>query len=100
MPSGKKRTHDEFVKEVSVKNPSVQILGVYQKNTSPILCKCSLCDYEWSPTPKTILNGHGCPRCSNNVKLSNDDFIKRLEQSNPHFANIALLSEYNGMSKK
>lgn len=100
MPSGKKRTHDEFVKEVSIKNPSVRIVGVYKKNTSPILCKCSLCDYEWSPTPKTILNGHGCPRCSNNIKLSNDDFIKRLEQCNPHFANIVLLSEYDGMSKK
>ncbi|MBR1974266.1 MAG: hypothetical protein IKA20_00265 [Clostridia bacterium] len=100
MPSGKKRAHAEFIESVSIKNPSIQILGIYKKNTSPILCKCSRCDYKWSPTPKTLLNGHGCPRCSNNIKLSNDDFVKRLKFNNPHFSNIALLSEYEGMSKK
>lgn len=100
MPSGKKRTHDEFVQEVRVKNPTIQILGTYQKNILPIACKCSICEYEWNPTPKSLLGGHGCPRCSNNLKLTKEEFVESLKKNNPHFGKFSLVGEYDGMSKR
>lgn len=100
MPSGKKRTHEEFIKELSKINASIQVLGIYKKNTIPILCKCSICGYEWSPIPKTILKGHGCPSCANNLKLSEDSFLDLLKKNNPHFDTFILLGNYDGMSKR
>ena len=100
MPSGKKRTHDEFIRELSKINASIQVLSRYEKNILPILCRCSVCGYEWNPIPKTLLNGHGCPCCANNLKLSMDDFIKLLKKNNPHFDTFTLLGTYEGMSQK
>ena len=100
MPSGKKRTHEEFVKMVSVKFPTIQILGIYQKNILPIHCKCSVCGYEWDPTPKMLLAGHGCPQCSKCRKLTNEEFIERLKNHNPNFGKFSLIGEYDGMSKR
>lgn len=100
MPSGKKRTHDEFMKELTLKNGDVQVLGTYQKNTHPIACRCGVCGYEWSPTPKSLLNGHGCPKCSNNVKLSHAEFLELLNNKNPKSSTFILIENYEGMSKR
>lgn len=100
MPSGKKRTHDEFVRELSKINSSIQVLGIYEKNVIPVLCRCSICGYEWKPVPKTLLKGHGCPCCANNLKLSNDDFIALLKKNNAHYETFAVLGNYEGMSQK
>ena len=45
MPSGKKRTHGEFVSELSKINSTIQVLGTYEKNVLPVLCRCSICNY-------------------------------------------------------
>lgn len=100
MPSGKKRTHEEFVQAVYAKNPTIQILGVYQKNIVPISCKCSICGHKWNPLPKSLLGGHGCPRCSNNLKLTKEEFVESLKQNNPNFGKFSLIGDYDGMSKK
>ena len=100
MPSGKKRTHGEFVYELSKINSSIQVLGTYEKNVLPVLCRCSICGYEWNPIPKALLNGHGCPCCANNLKLSMTDFIALLKKNNPHFDTFTVIGNYEGMSQK
>ena len=62
--AGIKRTHDEYVSEVSVINPDIQVIGIYTNVHTKILHKCKIDGYEWSPTPKQILQGSGCPVCS------------------------------------
>lgn len=100
MPRGKKRTHKEFLNELSQKNNSILVLGIYQKNIQPIACRCMVCGYEWTPTPKSLLNGHGCPKCSNNVKLSNEEFLELLKRKNQKSSTFILIGNYDGMNKK
>lgn len=60
----KKKTHDEFINEISVINPNITILDKYSGINSKILCKCNICEYKWNPVPDSLLHGHGCPRCN------------------------------------
>ncbi len=36
MPNGKKRTHDEFVCELSKINANIEVVGIYQKTSLPL----------------------------------------------------------------
>lgn len=100
MARGKKRTHDVFIKELKAITNSIHVIGLYQKNTIPIHCKCSICGYEWRPTPKILLKGIGCPRCAGHYKLTHEDFIKRLHKDNPKSSLFDVISKYEGMQKK
>lgn len=61
----KKKTTEEFRGEMSVVNPSIEVLGEYTGNKDGILCRCKICEHEWSPTPNCVLRGSGCPNCAN-----------------------------------
>lgn len=60
----KRKTHDEFMSEISHINPYVSILDTYSGIHNKILCKCNICEHKWSPTPDRLLRGHGCPVCN------------------------------------
>lgn len=100
MTSGIKRTHKEFIEELKAISNSIQVIGTYQKNIVPIHCKCLICGYEWYPTPKTLLKGRGCPRCTGHFKLTHEDFVKRLHKDNPKSSLFEVISKYEGMQKK
>lgn len=36
MPSGKRRTHEEFINELGKKTDTISVLDSYHKNTEPI----------------------------------------------------------------
>lgn len=57
------RTHDQYVLEVKVVNPNVEILEQYIDARTPILHRCKIDGYIWKPIPDSILHGHGCPKC-------------------------------------
>lgn len=63
-----KRTHNEFIEELAHINKQIEILETYSNNKTPISCKCVTCGYEWKSKPSHLLAGHGCPRCSGNIK--------------------------------
>lgn len=87
----KKKTHEEYVSELEVKNPNIKAVETYIGANTKILHKCLICEFEWYATPHNILRGRGCPKCSNHVKLNHDDYVNRLSTINP---NIKVLGHY------
>lgn len=58
------KTHKQFIKELHEVNPDIKILGTYINGSTKILCKCNIDGHEWEAKPTTLLQGHGCPKCS------------------------------------
>ncbi|MDY5683227.1 MAG: hypothetical protein SPG48_06690 [Treponema sp.] len=85
------KTHEQFIEEISVANPTIKILGKYINRKTPIECTCTICGYTWMPTPNNILHGHGCPHCEGKEHYTFDSFKNKLALLNP---NIELLGEY------
>ena len=65
MPS--KKSHKTFIREMQEKNKSIIILGKYINAQTKIECMCSIHNYKWQALPSNLLNGRGCPVCSNKV---------------------------------
>lgn len=49
----------------------------------------------FTQSPWTHMNGHGCPSCSDNKKLNNDDFIRRSKEINSINYNYDLVNYIN-----
>jgi len=91
----KKKTHEQFIKEFNEKNPNannIEILGKYESGKKPILCRCKIHNYTWSPKAEQLLaNKKCCPIGANNLITTTEEFIKELEKINP---NIEVLGKY------
>ena len=59
-----RKTHEEFVEEMSVKNPNIEILGRYASTHEHIECRCKIDGYKWNGMPSNLLRGKGCPVCA------------------------------------
>ena len=57
-------TQKEYVKRVFETNQNIEVLGVYINAKTKILHRCKIDGYEWLVAPDSILQGHGCPKCS------------------------------------
>lgn len=79
----KKKTHDEFIENLFVVNPKVDVLEKYVNAKTKIKIKCKKCNQVWSATPSNLLNGYGCPNCYGTPKKTNEQFIKELKEKNP-----------------
>lgn len=86
----KRKTHDEFVKELNNINKNIKVIGKYTNNKSKIKCKCKICKYEWNVIPDSLLRGTGCPNCAGKIKNTRK-FINDMQKINP---NIKVLGEY------
>ena len=65
----KKKTHEEFIKELKIINPNIEIIGKYSKSNIRIKCKCLVCNYEWEALPHCLIyagkhNMNSCPCCN------------------------------------
>jgi hypothetical protein len=61
-------THEEFVKKVDKLNNGIKVIGEYIDSKTPITFQCQE-GHMWSAKPNSILNGSGCPYCSNKKVL-------------------------------
>lgn len=91
-----KRTHEEYVKEVSMISSHIKVIGKYIDMKTPILHLCLIHNIRWETSPSSILNGSGCPRCgidksSFSRRKSHEQYQKELEKINP---NIVVLDSY------
>lgn len=59
-----KKTHEQYVDELSKINPNVEVLGKYTNNKIQILHRCKVDSYEWKACPSNMLYGKGCPKCN------------------------------------
>lgn len=87
-----KRTHDDFVKSLKAKSPTIEVLGEYINTDTKIKVRCEKCGKIWFSTPNNLLDGHGCGRCAG--RKNHEEFVRELEAINPdvevkgHYRNV------------
>ena len=58
--------HEVFVQKAEIANPSIKVIGNYQKSKVKVSCQCKRCGHIWDVLPANLLKGRGCPNCANN----------------------------------
>lgn len=91
---GKKRTHEEYVAEVAIKNPDVEVLEQFQGTAKKILHRYKKCGHQRLVSPNIILQGCGCYQCMINNRLRTHD--KFVNSDKMKKSNWAADSEYTG----
>lgn len=74
---------EEFCERVNKVNSNVEIVGEYIDSKTRVKCRCRICGYEWMGLPDNLLRGTGCQRCAGTLRLSNEEYLKRLSTINP-----------------
>lgn len=78
------KTHEQYVSEVAIANPHIEVIGRYTYANEKIECKCKICGHKWFVRAVDILIGHGCPLCSYKAKTkTQDQYIAELMMINP-----------------
>lgn len=90
-----KKPYEKYQEELKVKSPTIECIGSYKNSTTSVLHKCMICEYEWNSSPITILNGVGCPRCTNHLKRDEEYYIEELKQINPQ---LELVGTFTNMT--
>ena len=96
----KKKTHEEYVLELSTKNSNLEVVGVYVDAKTKILHKCTKHNIIWDISPSNALKGQGCQECkyekmSTHQLKSNEQYLFDVEFLNPH---VIVLEAYAGAS--
>ena len=94
----KLKTHEQFVEEMKIVNPNIEILGKYIHSKEKIKCKCKICNNVWEVIPNDLLIGHGCPICANKstgdkARKSQEQFIADMAITHPE---LEVLGKYKG----
>lgn len=77
-----RKTHEQFIKEMDLLNPNIEILDKYVNAKTKLLCNCKIHLYKWYIDPDHLLRGHGCPICAQKVrdskhkKKTHEQFVK------------------------
>ena len=87
----------EFIRNVEMVNPNIEVIGSYINANTPITVRCKQCGYEWNASPSNLKNGSGCPRCKRKLKKTNEQFIQELSEVNSF---VEPLEEYVGAHTK
>lgn len=92
----RKRTHEEYVSELAIKNPNVKVVDKYIDANTKILHRCLIHDIDWNITPSRALQGSGCEKCHNEkISISktrpNEQFVDKLKSITQ---NIVPLEKY------
>jgi len=95
----KKKTHEEYVVELAVKNPNVEVVEEYIDSRTKILHRCLIHNIYWSAIPCNVLKGCGCSKCgkdkiSNELVKTHSEYVNELRIINP---NIIALERYINM---
>lgn len=71
-----KKSTDEFKNQLNSINNKIEIIGEYMSHHSNIKCKCKRCDNIWESKAYSLLQGHGCPKCTKSGTSFMEQFIK------------------------
>ena len=98
----RKKTHQEFISQISNINPNLEILEEYKGCKNKIKTRCRICGNIWEPIPDSLLQGYGCPKCAvkkthSLQRKSHEEFIKEISIIN---SDIEIKDKYiNGIIK-
>ena len=92
----KRKIHEEYVAELAVKNPGVEVVEEYVDAKTKILHRCLKHDIYWKSLPSNVLAGKGCSKClseklKNKLVKSHDEYINEVAKISPH---IVVLESY------
>lgn len=62
--TGRYKTTEDFIAEMAMINPDVEIVGEYAGSEEPVDCRCKLCGHFWNPIGRSLKSGQGCPHCT------------------------------------
>lgn len=99
---GRRKTQEEFERELNLIIPSLKVIGEYINTNTKIRCKCLIHDFEFDSLPVNLLHGHGCKKCggekqSKSQTKSHEQFIIDLEKIN---SNIKVIGKYVNVETK
>lgn len=81
----RKKTNDEFIKDLMKVNSEVEVIEKYIDSKTKIKIKCKKCGHIWPAAPSNLLRGNGCPNCYGTPKKSNDEFLKEIKDRKYNF---------------
>lgn len=84
----KKKTHEEYVDELKIKAPTIEVIEQYINADTPILHHCLIHDIFWKTTPSRVLLGAGCEGCRidkfRQVRCrTHEQYVKEVAAANP-----------------
>lgn len=71
----RRKTTSEFIADLSIINPNIEVLGQYEGSYAPLRCRCIKCNHVWLAVPHNILTKSGCPNCSHSATSFIEQFI-------------------------
>lgn len=97
-----RKGNEKFINELSVVDPTINVLDEYTGGDSKILVECKVCGNQWSPQAKSLLRGNGCPKCGLARRVikqtkTNESFLEEIKNINP---NIIVIGKYVNSNTK
>ena len=96
-PKCKGKTHEQYVDDVAIKRPDIEVVGGYKGSNVKTLHKHKKCGNVWDVTPSGILSGYGCPKCASNAKKTHEQYVAEVAKINP---DIEVVGEYINANTK
>ncbi len=98
----RRKTNDQFRKELSMVNPDIEPLEEYRGGHTKILCRCNSCGTIWKAEPSGLLYGYGCRACGIKAagekrRKSHAAFVNEMSVKNPK---VEVIEEYTGNKAK
>jgi len=93
----RKKTHDEYVAEVAIKYPDIEVVGEYIDSKTKITHKHKTCGHIWDVRPNDILSDKDCPKCYGNQKKTHEQYVAELAIKHP---DIEVVGEYINANTK
>jgi len=93
----RRKTNEEFVKELSQIHPNMKALEPYIKGHSKIEFECQVCGHKWRAYPYAVLQGSGCPKCANRYNRTHEEFVQEMSDINDK---IIIKSEFKNIKEK
>ena len=92
----KRKTHEQFIEELRIKNNLIEVLGTYKNSQEKILCKCKICGFEWEVIPNNLLRGRSCPNCAKEIRANKKrkDINHLKNEINKINPNIKIIGKY------
>lgn len=87
-----RKTHEQYVKEVHLINPEVEILSNYDGGENPIKFKCVCGNIDYKNQARELTRKRCCcSKCNKSAKKNTQKFISEMNEINP---NIIITGEY------